>query len=89
MKYSEIVVSQIKGFEKKCQDIFKEFKFQYRIDDKEDILYVDGDLYDIFNYGHADYNFGSELDYKVNDLLQSHGVIMENQGGGVFKFYKI
>ena len=91
MKYSILIVDQIKEFEEECQKFLKDknFKLMYRVYDKDDILCVDGDLYDILNYGHADYNFGSELARKIDDLLSSLGVIMENQGGGVFKFYEV
>lgn len=93
MKYSELIVNQIKKFEKECQKDLQDpsFTFDYRIDieGKEDTLYVDGVLYDIFTYGCSDFNFGSEFYEQIEKFLDDNKIIMENQSSGVFKFYKV
>jgi hypothetical protein len=94
MKYVEIVEKEIEKFVNETNNSLRklklkpDFKFQYKVNHQNDSISVDGDLYDIFNYGYADYHFGSELYDRVEKALDKIGVIMENQGGGVFKLYK-
>ena len=83
----------IEKFEKECQEILedKSFTLMYRIetDGDNDILYVDADLYDVFTYGYADFKFGSKLYTEINEALDKLNVVLEDQGGGVFKFFKV
>lgn len=91
MKYSPLVKAEIEKFELECQTFLEDpsFTLMYRIDIENDCddLYVDGDLYNIFEYGYSDYNFGSELYDTVAILLENLGVIMEELSRGVYRFY--
>jgi hypothetical protein len=45
---------------------------------------TDGDLYDILLYGHADYNYGSELYVAIHNTVRKYGHYLEYEGQGVY-----
>lgn len=51
-------------------------------------IFVDGDLYDILYYGHADYNFGSILYVKIHEIVDQHGYCLEYEGQGIYNIKK-
>jgi hypothetical protein len=53
-----------------------------------DQVSVDGNLFDILNYGQADFGFGRELYDELNERLESAGILMENENGCDWRFYR-
>jgi len=49
---------------------------------------TDGDLYDILNYGHGDYNYGQSLSDEIHRKLGKMGYSLENAGQGIFNIVK-
>jgi hypothetical protein len=94
MKYVKLVEKEIQKFVAETNISYKklglkpDFKLLYKVYYDDDKIAVDGDLYDIFRYGKADYGFGSELYNRIHNMLDKLDVIMENQGGGVYLLYK-
>lgn len=52
-----------------------------------DQVSVDGNLFDILNYGCADFGFGRELYDELNHRLDEAGILMENENGCDWRFY--
>lgn len=54
---------------------------------KPDQVSVDGNLYDILNYGQADYGMGRKLYAELHERLKQAGIQMENENGCDWRFY--
>ena len=96
-KAQKIVFNCVTRFNEKIDKILGYNKLGKNLQCKDMLLYfhdktsisVDGTLYDILQYGNADFGYGRELHSDINNKLLKAGFYLENQGSGIYNIVKI
>lgn len=95
-KVQKEIQKEIEAFINRMDDMMKcdrEDKYSachslmYCFHDNKSIA-VDGDLYDILLYGHADFNYGGDLYVSIHNTVNKYGHCLEYDGQGIYNIEK-